>query len=558
MAVFTKEAVAVVKVKADTAQANKGISKTVKVMAGLTVGVLAAKKAFNVLSDAADTYAKRSQLMAAAAGRSFKQVQMATRDLITEQKALEFTAAAMNGAFKLSQEQMNTAAKAMIALRNEGNDMERVFQRVTKAVVEGNGRALLEFGVVAEGSTGKLKTFNNVMEALNTLADKQSATMDVAGDSMIRAGNRYKDAVQSFTDALGRLAIALTPVVEKLARAANIMAVLTSTDTSFESLDQDSRFRHRKQMQALAHKRKLAARSANTRISALQLRGDLAIQTDGFSTNLASGIGDLFGQASGSFGGLIPASFRDGRPSARRVGVGGDRLGGRFTGSVGAAFGGGPTGAFSGSLGGLAGGQSAIDAAGRDDFGRIGRLDVGLGGGELGALGGIGEMEEAMQAIGPAVNVFASAGTQAFSAWIQGSMSAGQAITKFVGGALRGIAAQMFGESLKHGAMAIGALAIGGPGAAKSAALHGKAAAAHAAGAVAAGALAKQFGGKGGGRASGSLPGGAAGSGAGGGGGGGSHREVFVVSSPFDHNPRESERRTRRSMRSASTGTLTV
>lgn len=77
------------------------------------------------------------------------------------------------------------------------------------------------------------------------------------------------------------------------------------------------------------------------------------------------------------------------------------------------------------------------------------------------------------------------------SAWIDGSMSAGQAFKKFIGEALKGLAVQMSMEALKHGAYALGSLAFGDF---RGAAQHGQAAGLFAVGAAAAAVAAREFG----------------------------------------------------------------
>ncbi len=99
----------------------------------------------------------------------------------------------------------------------------------------------------------------------------------------------------------------------------------------------------------------------------------------------------------------------------------------------------------------------------------------------------------------------------AMGAWIDGSMSAGQAFKRFIGEALKALASQMLVESLKHAAYALGSLAFGDLA---GAARHGAAAAEFAAGAVIAGVAAKEMGGAGG---STSASGGGGGKGASGG-----------------------------------------
>lgn len=80
----------------------------------------------------------------------------------------------------------------------------------------------------------------------------------------------------------------------------------------------------------------------------------------------------------------------------------------------------------------------------------------------------------------------------AMGAWIDGSMSAGDAFKKFIAEALKGLASQMLIESLKHAAYALGSLAFYDYG---GAARHAAAAAAFAVGAGAAAVGAKELGG---------------------------------------------------------------
>jgi hypothetical protein len=115
-----------------------------------------------------------------------------------------------------------------------------------------------------------------------------------------------------------------------------------------------------------------------------------------------------------------------------------------------------------------------------------------------------------------AFNMLGGAVTSAMDAWIDGSMSAGEAVKKFIGQALKGLASQMAIESLKHGAYAIGSLAFGDV---RGAGQHAAAAAAFGAGAAAAAVAARSLGGGGG---SGSDQRGAGAGGRGGRGDGGS------------------------------------
>jgi hypothetical protein len=93
-----------------------------------------------------------------------------------------------------------------------------------------------------------------------------------------------------------------------------------------------------------------------------------------------------------------------------------------------------------------------------------------------------------------AFDTLSGAVASSLSAWVDGSMSAGEAFKKFVGESVKAIGIQMAMEALKHGAYAIGSLAFGDV---RGAATHGKAALMHGAGAAIALGAARALGGSG-------------------------------------------------------------
>lgn len=109
-----------------------------------------------------------------------------------------------------------------------------------------------------------------------------------------------------------------------------------------------------------------------------------------------------------------------------------------------------------------------------------------------------------------AFNMLGGAVTSAMDAWIDGSMSAGEAVKKFIGQALKALASQMAIESLKHGAYALGSLAFGDV---RGAGQHAAAAAAFGVGAAAAAVAAKSMGGGAAPTSAGASAGGSAGGG---------------------------------------------
>lgn len=127
---------------------------------------------------------------------------------------------------------------------------------------------------------------------------------------------------------------------------------------------------------------------------------------------------------------------------------------------------------------------------------------------------------DSFDAYAAAFDMLTGASTAAFGAWIDGSMSAGQAIEKFMQQSLKSVAQQLLAEGIKEGVFALGSLAMGDM---KGAALHGAASAKAFIGAGVVGAMAKvAYGGGGGapagggGRSTGGSTGGNASGGSGG------------------------------------------
>lgn len=159
-----------------------------------------------------------------------------------------------------------------------------------------------------------------------------------------------------------------------------------------------------------------------------------------------------------------------------------------------------------------------------------------------------GELEE-FNGYKMAFDTLSGAVSASLSAWVDGSMSAGQAFKKFVADSVKAIGLQMAMEALKHGAYAIGSLAFGDV---RGAATHGKAAILHAAGAAAALGAAKALGGAGASAPGGASPGAPNTAVGGGAPAQQSGAPVIVYGDSFAYNsPREQQRTARRVVKQA-------
>lgn len=235
---FTQQQI-VSKYRADTSQARREFGKLkekgerdFQAIAGriakVTAGVAALTGAFQAASAGLESFKQRSQLQAATIGGNIEQIQSAAKGLITETEAMQFAAAAMNTEFDVSQKQMETAAKAMIALRNQGNDLVDVQNRVTQAIVEGNTEALKPLGIQAKASSGTVEGFNTVMEELAKQANSASYEMSTGADEMAQAQVEWKDAMEEAKSAIGRLVSEMAPLISALAKTVDLTRQLVT------------------------------------------------------------------------------------------------------------------------------------------------------------------------------------------------------------------------------------------------------------------------------------------------------------------------------------------
>lgn len=533
----------------------------------VAIGLAAVVGTYKTLSAAADEYAKRSQLMGAAAGADIRGIQNATKGLITETQALSFAAAALNTDFKLNQQQMQEVAKFMIVLRNQGNDLSEVYREVTKAVVEGNAEGLKKFGVVIQGVKPGLEAHRAIMARIAEENTKAGDAILRAGDQAAITANAMKDAGDRFQSELGRTLDSkpvqgLLHTLELAAKGFNdtfgpeallegherreqLIGQLKGMETALAILrsrkergivpwDHDQRVRFTETLHRIRTiKEELAGLPGILGESALAARAFASELGAAVRTDLSKLVGGIQERA---------AAERERRRAAFQALP--DRQFGTELAGANAGFG----SSISGPIGTMGAGAIPAEHLSADGIGRI--LDMSK---QLNETLAEAKLAEQMASITAAAQTFANVGSAAFAQWASGAKSMGEALKDLVGNTLVGLATEMASRALFHGAAAIGALAIGGPIAGLSAAAHGKAAALYGAGAIAVGAAARAYSGATGGAPAGagagsSLPAAARGASPGASAQQGSNQTFIVVQSPFDDNRIEAQRRMRRAM----------
>lgn len=511
--------------------ADAALAKWTKWGIGIAAAGVLVKGAFDALEFAG----KRADLTAAAAGVSIDGLRKATLGLRTDTELLTTAAKLNHSVFSVSQKDMETASRAMVALGERGGDAAAAVDAVTEALVTGGTNGLKAYGIEIDETKDKAAKYAEIMKALKMVSGEVNESTLDQSDSVAQLKVSFTNSIDKIKVSLGELAIAMTPLLKALAAAVGLIADIVSGAKITDDIESLIRNKNVTQAGTMAGYSALgAARFLEQRTKSIlgvkeiemeaqsgrrskRAGGDSAEATE-IGTQIASGVSGAgidvaLNQIQEA---LIAKAAADTSAMIRQSG--------------------------SASMGSydVAGLQSQLDQFQGGEFQKRNAEAYGAFNDKKKdsfLASTFGPIEE-FNIYATAFSTLSGAVGASLSAWIDGSMSAGAAFKKFIGEALKGIAVQMAMESLKHGAYAIGNLAFGNLA---GAATHGKAALAFAAGAAMTATVAREFGGGGGATASGG--GGRVGAPNVGGGGGGNaqttERIIVYGDAMTDSGPRE-------------------
>jgi hypothetical protein len=550
---------------------NDRLNKQIAVLAKVAVGVGAVVAAWKLGSASLKSYIENTNLANATAGLSIGRLTVATGRLVEQTDLMRHAAKLQAGAWKLNTEEQERVFRGAMAIRKEvGGELEPILQKLTMSLSKGVTEELKEFGVQAKDKQGVLRELDERFKSLG-------GNTEMAGDAAKRAGVRLADALDNAKTAMGRMVVAMTPLLEKLAKmvehVAAFVGFLSGEEGPQRDFSQGGRFTpkvagilgkldrlgpdtpetsairkglDKELREALAEAKVQRAQAEEqtreqagitftlTTINEVLAKRSKAIADAAKRTKAvrAPGLdaGDplaaLFasGQAfGGAAGGVLGAGAETARMFGRTT-LGQDQFGAGAQAQQG-------VGAFhlqegSAALQQLVTDLEALEAAKQAAVGERDKILEGI-------FGAPSEIDMQAQAIGRLGAVFDgvfNAAGAGFDALITGQKSFGDAFKEGVAESLRGIAVQSSVEALRYGAMAAGFAVAGAyPKAAEALTAAGL----HAGVAVAAGAGARAMGagqtGARSGAGAGSALGGGTRVGTGGGTGGDSDRSVVIA-----------------------------
>ena len=198
---------------------NKKLDDQIGTMGKMAIAVGVVAGAYKSMSAGFKLYAEQEKYVASGAGKNMEALRKASHGLMTDQRILKLESQLLNGAFKITNEELVRAFRGMVALSKAGNDFEEVQTRVGIALVKGNTRPLEEFGVAIKGTKLEYATFQKILTALDEKAQDFAGNLTTAGDKTKRQFTAMKNAGQQLAIAWGKFADdVLPPFIRGLAR----------------------------------------------------------------------------------------------------------------------------------------------------------------------------------------------------------------------------------------------------------------------------------------------------------------------------------------------------
>lgn len=198
-----------------------------RVAAGITklnVAMGVVTKGIELAGQAWAAYDEYQDLAAAKGAISIDGLRKASKGLKTDLDLLKLAAVSQNTTFKLTQEQLENATRAMRTFEEAGFDGAKVQAALENAIKKGSIEPLKELGVnleLAKDQTGK---YNQLLEVL---AEKSAAAGDAElsrGDKMKQSIVAYQNAIHQMKVAVGELVVAFQPLIARLAEVATAIA----------------------------------------------------------------------------------------------------------------------------------------------------------------------------------------------------------------------------------------------------------------------------------------------------------------------------------------------
>ena len=160
-------------------------------------------------------YEEASRLSAASAGADMDRLRSASHGLLTDMELMGIAAVGMNGKFKLTSEELETVLGAAVTLERRGlGPLAEITAKLGEAIKKGEVDPLKELGIVYDEQLAKTDKRRAAMQALTQLSHEAADGTESETDAIRRHGVEFGNAVDRIQEAIGRLVVAFSPLID--------------------------------------------------------------------------------------------------------------------------------------------------------------------------------------------------------------------------------------------------------------------------------------------------------------------------------------------------------
>jgi len=218
---------------------NKGLGESLALYGKMALKIAALAAGFQGLKNAAKGYIEELVLQQAAIGINIDKIEESTNRLITSDQALALAAANQNTVYRVTQKELENIGALMRDLAfhqgNLGKDMSKVYDEVTRSLVTGTVRGLRQFGLATEGVKPGLEGHTFLLKEAAAAAERMGKAEETAAERAVKAGVAWENTLDNLVDNLGKVALALAPIVTAMA------AILGNVNEFFAFAEREGR-----------------------------------------------------------------------------------------------------------------------------------------------------------------------------------------------------------------------------------------------------------------------------------------------------------------------------
>lgn len=211
----------------DATQArNSQLEEWSRKLGKVTIALGVANEAIKFGAEAYQEYARHAQLSESMGAVSLSTLRQASRGLTTDMKLMELASAGVNGAWKMTESQIEAVVSSMRGFEVQGHSQSQVHAKLRDAILKGTVEPLKDLGLSLKSTGTQAGDFAEFMSAVADKSKLGGAATRIAGEDMRKAGVEWSNAVSDLKVKIGELVAGMAPLISALAKVLGLVVAV--------------------------------------------------------------------------------------------------------------------------------------------------------------------------------------------------------------------------------------------------------------------------------------------------------------------------------------------